>query len=151
MNIYRINGMMMNEQVFREKICNALINYNYASIKDLSLVLKAKPMDIEKELNEIIVNYIKQNPDKTYAEVCMELFVRSEFIEKLIAEGRLEIKSSGSLDGIKALQEEVSKQTTSNIKEAQKREAISGLQGTMSRPKIIIKEDNNGPRFYTKK
>ena len=148
-SIYRVNGTMMNEEKFREKICATLIDYRFATLQQLSVIMKARLNDVQSVLDEIIVNYVKQNPNKTYGQVCTELFVRSEFIEKLIEEKRLEIRDASSFGDIKNLEVEISKQTALNVEEAKKRAAITGLQGSITQPKVIIKEEKNGPQFYT--
>ena len=66
MNIYRVNGISIDEDRFKEKIVDTLDTYKYASIEQLSYILKAKQSDIKNVLDEIIIWYVRQNPNVSH-------------------------------------------------------------------------------------
>ena len=66
MNLYRVNGITIDEDRFKEKILDTLKNYKFASLSDLAVLLKAKQKDIYDVLGNIIVAYVRENPTKTY-------------------------------------------------------------------------------------
>ena len=148
-DVYRVNGITIDEGKFKDKIINALAEYNFATIEQLVVILKAKAIDIANVLDAIIISYIKENPGKSYAEVCMDLNVRSEFIEKLIKEGRIELKVF-PLDELKKKEQLASLINNVNVKEIQKHEAILGLQKSFYKTDVVVdKVIKKGPRFYT--
>lgn len=143
MNLYRVNGITIDEDSFKYKITNALSVYKFASLEQLVVVLKAKPRDINEVLDDIIISYIKENPGKSYIQVCKELNVKSEFIEDLIDEGRLEVQDV-SFDSLKQMEEQVSEITNSAVRDMQNREILSGLQSGLATPQ----PEENVPRFH---
>lgn len=145
MNIYRVNGITIDEESFKNKIIQALSKYKFASLEQLVIVLKARPRDIKEVLDNIIVAYIKENPGKSYIEVCRDLNVKSNFIEDLIADGRLEAHDV-SFDSLKQIETEVSKITSDAVRSIQNREIINGLQNGMH---VKQPERENGPQFHT--
>ena len=145
MTVYRVNGITIDEETFRHKIITALSTYKCASLEQLSAVLKAKPVDIQNVLDTIIIAYIKANPGKSYVEVCTDLNVKSDFIEKLIDEGRLEV-TNVSFDILKQIESERVKETSAAVRKMQNREAIMGLNSMASTP---VPEKKIGPHFYT--
>lgn len=149
MYIYRVNGITIDEEKFRSKIIDALNEYQFATIEQLTLILKAKAKDIVDVLDNIIISFIKENPGKAYASVCTELHVRAEFIEKLISEGRIELRPLPIAE-LKKQEDLVSQITTSNVKELQRKDAIRGLQVSMTKTNTFEdKVIKLGPRFYT--
>lgn len=130
--MYMVNGSMMDEDVLKRKILNMLDIYNYASIEELSLLLRAKHRDINYLLDCIIISYIKANPSKTYNEICKDLKVRSQYIERLIEDGRVEKKE------ITVSESEIntSTDTTTSIKENLKKEIILELKESMEKNKV---------------
>lgn len=145
MNLYRVNGITIDEDSFKYKIINALSIYKFASLEQLVVVLKAKPRDINEVLDDIIISYIKGNPGKSYIQVCKDLNVKSDFIEELIEEGRLEVQDV-SFDSLKQMEEQVNEITDNAIHDMKNREIISSLQNGFSQPQP---ERENGPRFHT--
>lgn len=130
--IYMVNGSMIDEDIFKRKILNMLEIYHYASIEELSLLLRAKHRDINYLLDGIIISYIKANPSKTYNEICKDLKVRSQYIERLIEDGRVEKKE------ITVSESEIntSIDTTTSIKENLKKEIILELKESMEKNKV---------------
>lgn len=145
MNIYRINGITIDEDSFKYKIIQALAVYKFASLEQLAVVLKAKPRDINEVLDKIIISYIKENVGKSYIEVCKDLNVKSVFIENLIADGRLEAHNV-SFDSLKQMEEEVSEITKNAVRNMQNGEIISGLQSGLS---ATQPDREIGPQFHT--
>ena len=149
MYIYRVNGITIDEEKFRSKIIDALNEYQFATIEQLTIILKAKAKDIVDVLDNIIISFIKENPGKAYASVCTELHVRAEFIERLISEGRIELRPL-PLEELRRQEELASQITKENIKELQRKDAIRGLQGSMTKTNTFEdKVIKLGPRFYT--
>lgn len=144
MNTYRVNGISIDEDRFKEKIINTLDTYKYASIEQLSFILKAKQSDIQNVLDDIIIWYVKQNPNVSYKKICIDLSIKSEYVEKLVEEGRLEEKDHIT-DDIKKLEEQIAKTTSTNIKKIQRREIIQQLNKSFTTDSL--KED--GPKFHT--
>ena len=145
MNLYRVNGITKDEESFKNKIIQALSIYKFASLEQLVVVLKAKPRDIKEVLDNIIVAYIKENPGKSYIEVCRDLNVKSNFIEGLITDGRLEAHDT-SFDSLKQIESEIGKITSAAVRNIQNREIINGLQSGMQARQP---EKENGPQFHT--
>ena len=145
---YRVNGITIDEEKFRNKIKDTLTKYQFATIEQLVVVLKAKAKDISDILDSIIISYIKENPGKSYASVCTELYIRAEFIEKLIDEGRIEMKVL-PLEELKLKEELISQITAASVKEVQTREAILGLNSIYKANTFEDKVIKLGPRFYT--
>ncbi len=149
MYIYRVNGITIDEEKFRSKIIDALNEYQFATIEQLTIILKAKAKDISDVLDNIIISYIKENPGKSYASVCTDLHIRAEFIEKLIEEGRIEMKVL-PLEELKQKEELISQITAASVKEVQTRNAILGLQSIVNKTNTFEdKVIKLGPRFYT--
>ena len=144
MNIYRVNGISIDEDRFKEKIVDTLDTYKYASIEQLSYILKAKQSDIKNVLDEIIIWYVRQNPNVSYRKICVDLSVKSEFIEELVEEGRLEEKDLIT-DDIKEMEKQIAKTTTTAIKAVQRRETIQQLNKTI----ISSSPNDDSPKFHT--
>ena len=144
MNIYRVNGISIDEDRFKEKIVDTLDTYKYASIEQLSYILKAKQSDIKNVLDEIIIWYVRQNPNVSYRKICVDLSVKSEFIEELVEEGRLEEKDLIT-DDIKEMEKQIAKTTTTAIKDVQRRETIQQLNKTI----ISSSPNDDSPKFHT--
>lgn len=144
MNIYRVNGVSIDEDRFKEKIVDTLDIYKFATIEQLSYVLKARQSDIKNVLDEIIIWYVRQNPNISYRKLCIDLSIKSEFIERLVEEGRLEEKDILSQD-LKDMEQSISKATSQRIKEVQRRATIVAL----NKNAVFNKPEDDSPKFHT--
>ena len=136
MEVFRVNGINIEKDVFMTKIVDALDIAKFATIDQLAVMLKAKHNDIKTVLQDTIIWYVKQHPNVPYQNLCIDLNIRSEYVDELIAEGRLE-ENSAYLEfknQLTNIEESATALTTQFIKDLQRREAIRGLQGSISKP-----------------
>ena len=136
MEVFKVNGINIEKDVFMTKIIDALDIAKFASIDQLVIMLKAKHIDVKTVLQDIIIWYVKEHPNVPYQNLCIDLNIRSEYVDELIADGRLEENSAylefkNQLNGI---EESASALTGQFIRDLQRREAIRGLQGSISKP-----------------
>ncbi len=143
MKIYRVNSSMINEDYFKERIISALDIYKFATIEQLSFVLKARKDDIQEVLESIIIWYVKENENASYKQVCIDLNVKSDYIEKLVEEGRLEEKGPIP-DEVKQVENAMAKATSEAISDIRRREAIMQLNKN-----IDFSNRKDTPKFHT--
>jgi len=141
MDRYRVGDRIISFDEFATKIVETLRQYRYADLDQLVFVLKARKEDINFVLKEVIVKYVKANPNITIRQVCTRLCVKSDFIEELINEGRIEFNDLNELNEIKNEQGEVQKNTQELIHNMKRRDAINALQASTRPHNHQIKED----------
>lgn len=153
MEVFRVNGINIEKDVFMSKIVDALDTAKFASVEQLAIMLKARQSDIKTVLEDIIIWYVKEHPNVPYQNLCIDLNIRSEYIDNLIDEGRL-IENSAFSEfrrQLREIEQSASVVTNQFIKDLQRREAIRGLQGSLSKPShnddISLRKVN---KFFTR-
>ena len=149
MEVFRVNGINIEKDVFMSKIVDALDTAKFATVEQLAIMLKARQSDIKTVLEDIIIWYVKEHPNVPYQNLCIDLNIRSEYIDNLIDEGRL-IENSAFSEfrrQLREIEKSASIVTNQFIKDLQRREAIRGLQGSLSQP---VKEKELTPRQVNK-
>ena len=154
MEVFRVNGINIEKDVFMSKIVDALDTAKFATVEQLAIMLKARQSDIKTVLEDIIIWYVKEHPNVPYQNLCIDLNIRSEYIDNLIDEGRL-IENSAFSEfrrQLREIEKSASVVTNQYIKDLQRREAIRGLQSSMntrptSNDELTLKRVN---KFFTR-
>ena len=134
MEVFRVNGINIEKDVFMSKIVDALDTAKFASVEQLAIMLKARQSDIKTVLEDIIIWYVKEHPNVPYQNLCIDLNIRSEYVDDLISEGRL-IENSAFSEfrrQLREIEQSASVVTNQFIKDLQRREAIRGLSNSLA-------------------
>ena len=154
MEVFRVNGINIEKDVFMSKIVDALDVAKFATIDQLAIMLKARQVDVKEVLEDIIIWYVKEHPNVPYQNLCIDMNIRSEYVDELISDGRL-IENSAFSEfrrQLKEIEKSASLVTNQFIKDLQRREAIRGLQSSLapkptSNDELTLKRVN---KFFTR-
>jgi hypothetical protein len=102
-------------------------------------------------LLDVIIWYVKNHPGISYTDLCIDLSVKSEYVDELIDEGRIFDNSDFSKQREELLKIEKTTEplTSKFVRDVQRKEAIRGLSNSiaLSNNDNIQKKKIN--RFYT--
>ena len=151
MDIYKVNGITIDKDTYKSKIIDTLDVAKFATVEQLSFILKGRQQDIKKLIQDIIIWYVKGHPNVSYKEICIDLNVRVEYIDELVMEGRLEDINdpTNSKKEILALQKSTSEITNGLVKDLKRREAINGLSKSLDMPNGDLHQLKKNNKFYT--
>ena len=152
MEVFKVNGITIDKDTFMSKIVDILDNVRFATIEQLSILLKAKQSDIHNVLLDVVVWYVKNHPGITYTKLCIDLSVRSEYVDELISDGRIFdknaiLKEKADLLKIEKAAEEV---TNKYVRDVQRREAIRGLSSSIATTNTDVPQKRMINKFHTK-
>jgi hypothetical protein len=151
MEIFKVNGINIDKDTFMRKIVETLDVIKFANIDQLSIILKAKHSDVHNMLLDVIIWYVKNHPGISYTDLCIDLSVKSEYVDELIDEGRIFDNSDFSKQREELLKIEKTTEplTSKFVRDVQRKEAIRGLSNSiaLSNNDNIQKKKIN--RFYT--
>ena len=151
MEIFKVNGINIDKDTFMRKIVETLDVIKFANIDQLSIILKAKHSDVHNMLQDVIIWYVKNHPGISYTDLCIDLSVKSEYVDELIDEGRIFDSSDFSKQREELLKIEKTTEplTAKFVRDVQRKEAIRGLSNSiaLSNNDNIQKKKIN--RFYT--
>ena len=128
---YKCNGSWLEANIFMNVIFDELQKVPYAEHQFLAAKLSANPNHLKNILKDGIVKYCKENPGMSISEVCRNLKVRSEYIEELCDEGRLEILTS-ELSNLKSEFSDLENNASKEAEEMVRRSIIMGLSETIN-------------------
>ena len=149
--VYKVNGINTDKDTFMTKIVEALDTAKFASIDQLAIMLKARQSDIKKVLQDIIIWYVREHAGVSYSSLCLDLNVKSEYVDELVAAGRLFDKNDVSKEKQEVLkvQKTAEEVTSQFIKDLQRKEAIRGLSQSVGSPGIGNPQLRKTTKFYT--
>jgi len=151
MKVFKVNGIAIEEDTFMRKIIETLDTAKFATCEQVSMILKARVVDVSEVMDNIIVWYVKNNPGVSYNKLCLDLSIKSEYVDKLILEGRIEDQSEFAQARKELLSIEASSSEITNqfIKDMKRREAIKGLSQQISQKENPIVKTKTVNKFFT--
>lgn len=151
MEVFKVNGINIDKDTFMSKIVDTLDMIKFANIEQLSIILKARQSDVKKVLEDVIIWYVKNHPGVSYTNICIDLSVKSEFIDELIEEGRLidDGEFAKQREELLKLEKSAEEITSKYVRDVQRREAIRGLSDSIASSNIDNSQLKKVNRFFT--
>ena len=151
MEAYTVNSILIDKDTFMRKIIETLDVVKFANVEQLSFLLVAKPKDVKSVLLDIIVWYIKNNPGTTYKELCIDLSIKSEYVDELVKAGVIFQSVDVSKDriDIKNVEKSTLEITNQFIKEEKRKRAIRGLSNANTSVSNNVIQKKKVDQFYT--
>lgn len=129
--LYRVNGSIVNKERFTEIIKNNLDSYRFASIEQLSIILRANKHDVAEVLFDYIIKYTKNHDLISVKDICTRMSVKSKYVLYLVNQERLTISDidTDSLADMESATEEYINEVVENIK---KNDLIQSLNDSIT-------------------
>ena len=103
-----------------------LKTYRYADSVQLAFALKASANDVTEIIENHIIDYLKANEEISVKDFCRKFYIKVDYVEKLVQEGRLEC--SEDLSEIKAEAGAVQQQNKQAFEQLKRRATLMELK-----------------------